>query len=367
MTTDHFSPISQSNRIQVQIKRHPLISFVLLSYAISWSFWILLWFLKDTGPTTKGFSVIAGMGPALAAVILSAILQPERSEAPAKKYWLLFVLVWFGTLGLLYFQRVWGIMGLVSVVSKPVREVIYPNAWAFLLDALAASVVSWFISGVRSRWSGVRIFLHSFDLGKSYVRWYWFILAVGVYPAVMLLGNTISDYLNMPMPAPRAAGEWYWLLLDYILLFLVVLFGGGGFEEPGWRGYALPILQKRYNLILSSLVLAVIWAFWHWPLFWFGFYEGGPMGVFFYVLGVAPLAILLTAVYNRTGGSLPIVILLHTSINTTPAYIPATPLSSGLWMFLMLVVALWMWRSPQTFLSREDKTQDQGLSLESGK
>ena len=152
----------------------------------------------------------------------------------------------------------------------------------------------------------------------------------------------------------RATGEWYWLALDLILLFVAVLLGGGGLEEPGWRGLALPLLQKRHGPLRSSLILAVIWAFWHWPMFWFGYYGGGPLGVFFYVLGVAPLAILLTAVFNRTGGSLPVVILLHTSINTTPAFVPpATALASGLWMLLMLGVALWMWRSPQTFASQQ--------------
>jgi len=52
-----------------------------------------------------------------------------------------------------------------------------------------------------------------------------------------------------------------------IYLLIVTLFGGGQ-EEIGWRGYILPFLEKKYGLILSSIILGVIWAVWHIPL-WF--------------------------------------------------------------------------------------------------
>ena len=84
----------------------------------------------------------------------------------------------------------------------------------------------------------------------------------------------------------------------------------------------------------------MIWAFWHWPLFWCGYHGGGPLGGFAYVLGTVPIAILFTAVFNRSSGSLPIVILLHASINATPTFISATDLAVGLWMLLILIVAI---------------------------
>jgi membrane protease YdiL (CAAX protease family) len=74
---------------------------------------------------------------------------------------------------------------------------------------------------------------------------------------------------------------------------------GGGFEEPGWRGFALPRLQARHvTPIRATLVLALIWGLWHLPLYGLGFV--GPMFyVFFY-----------TYLYNRTGSVL-LCILLH--------------------------------------------------------
>jgi membrane protease YdiL (CAAX protease family) len=128
------------------------------------------------------------------------------------------------------------------------------------------------------------------------------------------------------------------------------------------------VLQKRYSPLRSSLILAVIWAFWHWPLFWFE-YQVGPLGMVFYLLlDVTPLAILFTAVFNRTGGSLPIAILLHASINITPIFVLESSLATNLWKLLILGMAFWMWRSPQMISYRQVENKSEtatGLTLKS--
>jgi membrane protease YdiL (CAAX protease family) len=50
-----------------------------------------------------------------------------------------------------------------------------------------------------------------------------------------------------------------------IIFFLYSVIFGGLSEEPGWRGYALPRLHARFNPLVSSLILGVIWAVWHTP------------------------------------------------------------------------------------------------------
>ena len=90
----------------------------------------------------------------------------------------------------------------------------------------------------------------------------------------------------------------------YLGTFLVVLTIGGGLEEPGWRGFALPRLQEQHTPVKATLALGVIWGVWHLPLYGLAFV--GPMlFVFFY-----------TWLYNRTGSVL-LCILLHASF--TPA------------------------------------------------
>jgi membrane protease YdiL (CAAX protease family) len=346
------------NTLRDQVARHPLAAFFSLACTISWTCWFLMW-LSDMG-TFNGFGVIGGAGPALAAMIVSGILRPERSEIPPAKRWRFFGMAAVCALGVLASRRLWIVAGLTTVAGRGAASLVYPTFVAFLIDALAAAVVAFILSGIHSPRQGVHDLLHSLSLSPSRDRWRWFVMAVGLYPAVVVLGNFVSAAVGLPVPAPRPTGVWYALVLEVVLLFLYVLLGGGGLEEPGWRGFALPFLQKRYSPFRSSLFLAVIWAFWHWPLFWFGYYGGGPLGVFFYVLGVAPLAILFTAVFNRTDGSLQVAMLLHTSINVTPVFLTPTTLASGLWMLLILTVTIWMWRSPRTFALGHRKALAQG-------
>jgi threonine/homoserine efflux transporter RhtA len=86
--------------------------------------------------------------------------------------------------------------------------------------------------------------------------------------------------------------------------------------------------------------------------------QGGVLSMIFYLsLVVAPLGILFTIVFNRTGGSLPIAMLLHTSINLTEQYLPTSTLAMGIWILLILGLAFWMWRAPQIFLDREEENK----------
>jgi membrane protease YdiL (CAAX protease family) len=89
-------------------------------------------------------------------------------------------------------------------------------------------------------------------------------------------------------------------LPTYLATFAFVSLLGGGFEEPGWRGFALPRLQGRHSPLTATLILAALWGLWHLPLYGLGFV--GPMLYAFYY----------TYLYNRTGSVL-LCILLHGS------------------------------------------------------
>lgn len=54
----------------------------------------------------------------------------------------------------------------------------------------------------------------------------------------------------------------------YIPCLIFMIFVGGGQEEFGWRGYALPILEMKYGIWYSNILLGCIWTIWHLPL-WF--------------------------------------------------------------------------------------------------
>ena len=343
--TTHAAAVRQT--AQTWIARHPLANFIVLAYAITWTAWLGL-SQVDLG-VVNAFGVIGAAGPALAAMIVSACVQPESSGAFEVKRRQLFTVIGLLTLGCFALRRFWLQASLVSISGRVPRPVAYPGLDTLLMDILASAVLAFILSGIHSSRLGVRSLLHSLDLCVQPVRWYWFVVALGLYPAIILLGNTVSSLIGLPRLAHQATGPWYWLLLDALFMFLYVMVGGGGLEEPGWRGFALPQLLKSYSPLRSSLILAVIWAFWHWPMFWFGYWEGGPLGVLPFVFGTVPLTILFTVIFTRTGGSLPVVIVFHTSFNITSLYLPASTLATSLWMLLILGIALWMWRFPKAF------------------
>lgn len=339
------------NTLRTWVARHPLLAFIILAYILSY-FWLLNDRI-DLG-MVNGFGVIGSISPALAAMLVAAILKPEPSGIQPNKRWRLFGIIGILVLAVMAVVRFWNCAGMVTVSSLPALPDVYPSFMAFPVDVLAAAVVAFILSGVLSPRQGVRDLLHSLDPRESPVRWYWWAIAAGIYPFVFILGNATSSLVGIPVPGPLASGPWYFMLLDILIMSIYFLFGGGGLEEPGWRGFALPLLQKRFSPLVSSLILSVIWTFWHLPILWTAIAQSGPLLLVIYLLTVtAPFAILFTALFNRTRGSLPIVILLHTSINITGTYLPASSLATGLWILLTLVIAVWMWRSPQTFSPRQ--------------
>jgi membrane protease YdiL (CAAX protease family) len=83
---------------------------------------------------------------------------------------------------------------------------------------------------------------------------------------------------------------------------ILVTFG----EETGWRGFALPLLQRRYGALAAALLVTPIWALWHLPYFFnVTTYRGfAPVGYVGFVFGLACGSIVLTWLYNGTGGSI---------------------------------------------------------------
>jgi membrane protease YdiL (CAAX protease family) len=110
-------------------------------------------------------------------------------------------------------------------------------------------------------------------------------------------------------------------------VFVYVLFLGGALgEEPGWRGFALPRLQSLHGPLVGSLILGVLWALWHLPLFWTPWNTLTALNIVVFVLAATCLAIMYTRVFNNTKGSVLMAILIHAAFNwTTVALAPLFP------------------------------------------
>jgi membrane protease YdiL (CAAX protease family) len=99
-------------------------------------------------------------------------------------------------------------------------------------------------------------------IGRWEVRWPLYVFAVGYMPLTRLTAAAIARGTTGEWPA---FGATPWLLL-LVATFLSTWVQAG--EELGWRGYALPRLAARMGLGPASVLLGIVWALWHLPLFY---------------------------------------------------------------------------------------------------
>lgn len=140
------------------------------------------------------------------------------------------------------------------------------------------------------------------------VGWVWYAVAL-LLPALLVL---VTGYVNIALgaSAPRLTDlSWSGLLTVFAIRLVNPLDGPLG-EEPGFRGYALPLLQATRPPLVSAAILGVLVALWHLPLVLFTGLS--PMGL--------PTTFIITFLYvwlfNRTGGSVLLTYLFHNSQGT---------------------------------------------------
>lgn len=210
----------------------------------------------------------------------------------------------------------------------------------------------------------------AFQLTPWSVGQAWPLLAVClILPlGVIFLPVLILAAVDASVPRPSWPGPAY--------LFAAVIggfLGPGLFEEIGWRGFALPHLQRRHSALVSSLLIGLVWAFWHWP----NFVIPSQPPPWWHPLIFAPLimalSVVFTWVYNSTGGSLFAVVLLHGTIHAAlglcAAPDPVAAREDVLFALLFTALAVGLvWRYGAANLSRRDRVMAAGHNpgLENG-
>lgn len=162
------------------------------------------------------------------------------------------------------------------------------------------------------------------------VGWKWFLPALLLEPACIVAGVYLNAALTQSPPdfstvmAYQIFGTSASLPLFFLPFFLVELITNG--EEMGWRGYVLPRLQAKYSALTSSLILGVIWGFWHLPKSLAHF---NAVSFTWFMLHIMAFAVILTWLYNNTRGSLLIVAVCHAISNTVAVFMPLANIVSG--------------------------------------
>lgn len=212
------------SRILGLVRHHPLTSFFIVAYALSW--WAWIFFAFGIFPTP-----IASFGPFLAALAVLALSE--------------------------------GKSGIVGLFRRMIRWRVAPG---------------------------------------------WYAVAL-LLPAVLAAAATaLNVLLGAQPPSSDELAGWPGILPGFALVLLIPGFGGA-WEEPGWRGYAVPRLQRGRSALLASLILAALIAGWHLPLM-----IAEQIHYSDIVLIVAAV-IVFNWVFNNANGSVLIVMLMHAANN----------------------------------------------------
>jgi uncharacterized protein len=114
-------------------------------------------------------------------------------------------------------------------------------------------------------------------------------------------------------------------------------------EEPGWRGFALPKMLGRWNPVVASLILGVIWFAWHLPLL-IQDLGGTQRPLAPYVLVVLSLSVIITWLWSASGRNVFIVVVFHAAVNSIGSHIvPAYATSDQVtiwWIFAVLMAGV---------------------------
>jgi membrane protease YdiL (CAAX protease family) len=213
---------------------------------------------------------------------------------------------------------------------------------ATFVPALAAVVVTRSLEGKAAVRALLRRIVQWRGIGAR-----WWLFGLVVLPAIVLAGYAFHPDPKQNVDDPAAV-----VALAYVSSLVILTLMGGGQEEPGWRGFALPRMQERFGALKASVLLGLIWGVWHLPLYAFvvdynnadaGFVNVAGMFLAFTCLYTVGLSVMLAWLYNNAGGSLLLAMLAHGSANAATNFAPETAwpmvfIFGTVWVAAMVVV-----------------------------
>lgn len=200
----------------------------------------------------------------------------------------------------------------IALISLYVAEVP-ENSLFYYIMIFSPTISALIIAGAAGGWQGIKKLLSGFTRWKFGFGWVIAVLSLTLFPlAIVIIYRLLGN--DAPGMAPGTTASFLLLNLFYTLV------RGPLAEETGWRGFALPRLQRKLNALVSGLVLGVIWSFWHLPFY---FISAGKVGIPFpiYVVMVTALSVFFTWIYDNTQGNIALCILAHFCFNFNSAFI----------------------------------------------
>ncbi len=253
---------------------------------------------------------------------------------------------------LITFGVTWGILALFILLPEPMVSIFgeltgehplfFLAVWA---PAIAAFIIIIYNSGLR----GLRRYLSRLLLWHCSPAWYVFLL-IGI-PLLFFSGSALKGNL---FTEPFSFSS-----VQSMIVALALTAIKGPVEEFGWRGLALPLLQRKFAPIWAGLILGVIWGGWHLPAFLLsGTPQGGWSFAPFFVGSIA-LSAIVTPLFNKSGGSILLPAVFHFQCNN-PIWPDAQPYDT---LFFAAAAILIVWINRKVMFRKTDAVTDVIFSL----
>jgi uncharacterized protein len=199
--------------------------------------------------------------------------------------------------------------------------VLLVAAWA---PALAAVALTWLSAGRP----GVDALLGQIKGWR--VRPVWYAAALLTPLGMVVVARTVERLTGSGW---GLVGEPEQLALVAMMVVSALMAALG--QVIGWVGYALPHLQERFSALRASLILGVLFAVWHLPMWW-GVAGVGMVPV--EAVGAVAVFVLFAWMLNASGG-LTVAWLFHTAlIATGPLRVPGSIVESTVTVLVAAVV-----------------------------
>lgn len=264
------------------------------------------------------------------------LVTTRHGELTTRSVWWFFVATFVVT---------WGLGMLTLAFIDQIESAFGPMGYTnpvFVLMVYSPGFVALFMVWRHHGIRGIGAFLRRLTLWRMSPAW-WLVLLLGM-PAVFYAGAAVNgNATDFPFD------PWFGVLPALLPALLI-----GPIEELGWRGVALPLLQRRFAPLWSALVVGGVAAIWHTPAFLMSGTKQSAWDFWPFFFGVVAISVILTPMFNAAGGSLLVAALFHAQMNG-PAWPDAQPWDMlGFVLVAIVVVAV----NRRTMVTRGAGTTD---------
>ena len=233
---------------------------------------------------------------------------------------------------LITFAITWGILSLFIFLPVQMSSVfgeLTGQHPLFYLCVYAPAIAAFAIVGYFGGYRGLKGFLSRLFLWRCSAGWYVFLI-IGI-PLIFYAGGLMKGSL---FKEPFSFASFRSFCTP--LLFAAIK---GPVEEFGWRGFALPILQKKLAPLWAALILGIIWGFWHLPAFFLSGTQQSEWSFLAFLLGCIAISVIATRLFNASRGSILLPAIFHFML-MNPIFPDAQPYDTYLLILFAILVVL---------------------------